>query len=159
MSDMLRWSDQAFGGPGSLDRFRIVHIAGTKGKGTACSYIDTLLSAHQKETGFPRRIGLYTSPHLLLVRERIRIDSKPITEEKFATYFFQLWEKLRDTSSMPSYFRFLTLLAMHSFLQEKVDAVILETGVGGEFDSTNIVKRPVATGITALGMDHVQFWM
>ena len=111
----------------------------------------------------PTKVGLYTSPHLLSVRERIRINSKPISEELFTRYFFEVWDKLEtaaqareaDKRIKPVYFRFMTLLAFHTFVREQVDVAVLEVGVGGEFDSTNIVTTPAVTGITSLGIDHV----
>ena len=114
----------------------------------------------------PKRVGLFTSPHLTTVRERITIDSRPISEVSFATYFFEVWDALRlskDTpiteevwTTRPNYFRFLTLLSFHVFLAERVDAAVYEVGIGGAFDSTNIIESPAATGITALGIDHVE---
>lgn len=110
------------------------------------------------------KIGLYTSPHLVAVRERIRIDGAPLPEDEFAKYFFEIWDKLiannirkiSTTPDMPGYFRFLTLMAFHVFLDKKVDATILEVGIGGTYDSTNIVPSPIVTGITALGIDHIK---
>lgn len=93
------------------------------------------------------------------VRERIRLNSKPISEDLFAKYFFEVWNSLRmdkDSSNpTPNYFRFLTLMSFHVFLQEKVEVAIYEVGVGGEFDSTNIIENPVVSGIATLGIDHV----
>ncbi|WFD30892.1 tetrahydrofolate synthase [Malassezia sp. CBS 17886] len=106
--------------------------------------------------------GLYTSPHMVAARERIRIDGKPIAEDAFAKYFWEVWERLganpgrrlSTTLLRPVYFRFMTLLAFHVFISERVAATILEVGIGGMYDSTNIVSHPVAAGITALGLDH-----
>lgn len=95
------------------------------------------------------------------VRERIRINGKPLPKETFAKYFFDCWDNLLNNgdeegkNSMPAYFRFLTLLSFHVFLKEKVDVVVLEVGIGGAYDSTNIIRNPVACGVTSLGMDHV----
>ncbi|KMP09095.1 folylpolyglutamate synthase [Coccidioides immitis RMSCC 2394] len=146
-----------------LDRLNIVHVGGTKGKGTACAYVNSILQKYRQSCGVPRKIGLYTSPHLITVRERIQINSEPISEEKFAKYFFETWDALEtsgrndglDPVPKPPYFRFLTLMSFHVFLSEGVDTAIYEVGVGGEFDSTNIIEKPVATGITTLGIDHV----
>ena len=112
-----------------------------------------------------RKIGLYTSPHLRFVRERIQINNTPLSEELFAKYFFELWDRLEDTarkeglptdtSAKPVYFRFLTLMAFHTYLCEGVDTAIIECGIGGEYDSTNIIEAPTVTGITSLGIDHV----
>ena len=146
-----------------LNQLNIVHVAGTKGKGSTCAFVDSVLSFHRSLHGVPRKVGLYTSPHLLAVRERIRINSEPISEEAFAKYFFEVWEALelsaikegRDPQHKPVYFRFLTLMSFHVFLREQVDAAIYEVGVGGAWDSTNIIERPAVTGITTLGIDHV----
>lgn len=151
--------------PPDLDRLNIVHVAGTKGKGSACAFVDSILARYRQRGGPPRRVGLFTSPHLIAVRERIRIDSTPISEEAFARYFFQVWDRLeanRDVAadaaapgSRPIYSRYLTLLSYHVFLSEGVDAAVYETGIGGEYDATNVVEHPVATGISTLGIDHV----
>jgi len=106
---------------------------------------------------------LYTSPHLKSVRERIRINNKPISEALFAKYFFQVFDRVQVAMAegklapeqKPAYFRFLTMVALHVYLQEGVDTVILEVGVGGEYDSTNIIEKPTVTGVTSLGIDHV----
>ena len=98
---------------------------------------------------------MYTSPHLISVRERIRINSTPISPDLFAKYFFEVWHLLgAESSTRPSYFRYLTLMSFHVFLQEGVNVAIYETGVGGRYDSTNIVEHPACTGITSLGIDH-----
>jgi folylpolyglutamate synthase len=107
---------------------------------------------------------MYTSPHLLSVCERIRINSQPISKGLFTKYFSEMWDRLRigaekrggDPRLKLSYARFLTLMSFHVFLEESVDVAIYEVGVGGQFDSTNIISRPTATGITSLGIDHVQ---
>ncbi|KAI0921261.1 hypothetical protein AcV7_003495 [Taiwanofungus camphoratus] len=141
-----------------LNRLNVIHITGTKGKGSTSAFTDSIL----RHT-MPRwKIGLYTSPHLVAVRERIRINGKPISETDFAKFFFDVWDRLEEndtranpnTSRMPAYFRFVTLVAYHAFLKLKVDATILEVGVGGMYDSTNIVPKPVVTGVSALGLDH-----
>lgn len=106
--------------------------------------------------------GLYTSPHLVAARERIRIDGAPLSESDFAKFFWEVWERLGENTTRkfaatplrPVYFRFMTILAMHAFLSLKVSATILEVGIGGLYDSTNIVPAPVVTGVSALGIDH-----
>lgn len=111
-------------------------------------------------------IGLYTSPHLKSVRERIRINGEPISKEKFAKYFFEVFDRLSNSSSdtakfpemvegvKPNYFRYLTLMSFHAFLQEGIKTAIYEVGIGGEYDSTNIILAPTATGVSSLGLDH-----
>ncbi|KAI6030998.1 Mur ligase [Pisolithus marmoratus] len=140
-----------------LNNLNVIHVTGTKGKGSTCAFTDSILRHARPDW----KIGLYTSPHLVAVRERIRIGGVPLSEDDFARYFFEVWDRLQqngprtpDFPVMPSYFRYLTLMAFHTFLAEKVNATILEVGVGGVNDSTNIVPRPVVTGIAALGLDH-----
>lgn len=148
-----------------------MHVAGTKGKGSTCAFVDSILSKHRHPTtGQPHKTGLFISPHLIAVRERIRINSAPISEALFARYFFEVWDRLEATAPPPPnddmvdklgpgpkpiYARYLTLMSWHVFLQEGVEAAVYETGIGGEFDATNLVESPVATGITTLGIDHV----
>ncbi|KAJ6628771.1 FolC bifunctional protein [Mycena sp. CBHHK59/15] len=144
--------------PKDLNALNVIHITGTKGKGSTSAFTDSIL----REANPEWTIGLYTSPHLVAVRERIRINGRPISEEDFAKFFFEVWDRLNEnkkrvetTPDKPGYFRFLTLVAFHAFLSLRVDATILEVGVGGTYDSTNIVPKPVVTGITSLGIDHV----
>ncbi|KAI1392907.1 FolC bifunctional protein [Hypoxylon trugodes] len=156
--------------PSDLDRLNILHVAGTKGKGSTCAFAASILSQYQKSHGIPRNIGLFTSPHLIAVRERIRINGSPVSEDVFARYFFEVWDKLGEAGedgdqkvidqrlgipTRPVYSRYLTLMSYHLFLQEGVDVAVYETGIGGEYDATNVVEHPTATGISTLGIDHV----
>lgn len=136
-----------------LNQLKIIHVTGTKGKGSTCAFTERILRNYGLKTGF------FSSPHLVQVRERIRINGKPISPELFTKYFWHLYQQLeefKDDShiSMPSYFRFLTLMAFHVFLQEKVDLAVVEVGIGGAFDCTNIIRKPVVCGVSSLGIDH-----
>ena len=113
-----------------------------------------------------RKIGLYTSPHLRSVRERIQINNEPLSESDFAKYFFEIWDRLENAARAkgedpsangvkPMYFRYLTLMALHTYMSEGVDSAVIECGIGGEYDATNILVQPTVTAITALGIDHV----
>ncbi|ORX91571.1 FolC bifunctional protein [Basidiobolus meristosporus CBS 931.73] len=143
-----------------FDRLNVIHVTGTKGKGSTCALSESILRNMHGDKHI--KTGLFTSPHLIEVRERIRINGSPIDKDSFTRYFYECWERLEETRdkalddqpSRPSYFRFLNLMAYHIFMQEKVDVAILEVGVGGEYDSTNIVRKPVVCGISALGIDH-----
>lgn len=150
--------------PSDLNSLNVVHVAGTKGKGSTCAFVNSILSRYHASIGAPRKIGLYTSPHLITVRERIQINSQPISEDLFTKYFFEVWDALEESAVQdgldpsilkPTYFRFLTLLSIHVFMREGVDVAVYEVGVGGENDSTNVFEKPAVTGITTLGIDHV----
>ncbi|XP_073317417.1 folylpolyglutamate synthase-like isoform X2 [Primulina huaijiensis] len=133
---------------------KIIHVSGTKGKGSTCAFCEAIL----RECGF--RTGLFTSPHLIDVRERFRLDGLDISEEKFLHYFWACWHQLRenvnDELPMPPLFQFLTVLALKIFTCEKVDVAVIEVGLGGTNDSTNVVKDPVVCGVSPLGMDHME---
>ncbi|KAI3470794.1 hypothetical protein Pfo_027457 [Paulownia fortunei] len=137
-----------------IKQMKIIHVAGTKGKGSTCTFTESIL----RSCGF--RTGLFTSPHLIDVRERFRLDGLDISEEKFLAYFWWCWDRLKERTSdevpMPTYFRFLALLAFKIFAAEQVDVAILEVGLGGKFDATNVVENPVVCGIASLGYDHME---
>nr|CAG8556275.1 6320_t:CDS:10 [Entrophospora candida] len=133
-----------------FDKLNIIHVTGTKGKGSTCAFVESILRNFNTSSG-RIRTGLYSSPHLIAVRERIRLDGKILSEGQFTKYFFEPDEQ---KNTMPTYFRFLTLMAFHVFMREKVDVAIMEVGVGGEYDSTNIIEKPIVCGVTSLGLDH-----
>lgn len=94
------------------------------------------------------------SPHLIEVRERIRIDGRPVSKDLFCKHFWECWDMLHSSEGgMPAYFRFLTLLAFKMFLAEKVDVAVVEVGLGGRYDATNVID-PAVCGITSLGLEH-----
>eukprot|EP00850_Spirogloea_muscicola_P001235 SM000004S15105 [mRNA] locus=s4:1260745:1265088:- [translate_table: standard] len=139
----------------SLARLSIIHVAGTKGKGSTCAFAESILRACGLRT------GMFTSPHLIDIRERFRFDGVEVGKEVFLSHFWWCWDKLQKSTlvesiPMPAYFRFLTLLAFRIFPEEKVDVLLLEVGIGGRFDATNVVQRPAVCGITSLGFDHTE---
>ncbi|PGH27153.1 hypothetical protein AJ80_01109 [Polytolypa hystricis UAMH7299] len=138
-----------------VNDLNVIHITGTKGKGSTCAFTRSFLHAHGLKTGFPKRIGLYTSPDLQCIRERIQIDGQPITEDLFTRYFFEVFGTECRNHTTATLSAASDLLAIHTFIREDVDAGIFETHHGGEHDATNVVQKPVVTGITSLGMDHV----
>lgn len=137
-----------------IEGLKIIHVAGTKGKGSTCTFCEAIL----REFGL--KTGLFTSPHLIDVRERFRINGLNISEEKFLLYFWSCWNQLKEHVNedlpMAPLFQFLTVLAFKIFVSEKVDVAIIEVGLGGTKDSTNVIKKPVVCGITSLGMDHTE---
>ncbi|KAI8821993.1 Mur ligase [Fimicolochytrium jonesii] len=168
MPEMIQYVERIGYKVSDLNKLNVVHVAGTKGKGSTSAISDSILRRLRRvdNGGVERNIktGLFTSPHLIEARERIRINGDPIEKQLFAKYFFEVWDALgasratapgfENTPQRPQYFRYLTLMAIHTFLQEQVDAVVLEVGMGGEYDSTNVVEKPIVCGITALGYDH-----
>lgn len=120
----------------------------------------SFLRSYGKRTGYPQKIGLYTSPHMTNIRERICINGEPISEDLFTDRFFEIWEKLPHqataTLDIPRYLQLLALLSFHVFIQAKVDVAIFETHSGGEYDATNVIRRPLVTAVTSIGMDHVR---
>lgn len=138
----------------AVSELKIIHVAGTKGKGSTCTFSESILR------GYGLRTGLFTSPHLIDVRERFRLNGIEISQEKFVDYFWCCFHKLKEKTSneipMPTYFCFLALLAFKIFATEQVDVVILEVGLGGRYDATNVIQKPVVCGVTSLGYDHME---
>ncbi len=135
-------------------------MAGTKGKGSTCAFASSLLKTHGERTGFPGKVGLYTSPYLIHPEEQIRINLKPLSKDLFAKYFFEVHDILSKPqpgfTTRPRYLQFFALLAFHTFIREGVHATVFETHHGGEFDATNVIEKPLVTAITPLGLDHIK---
>lgn len=135
----------------SADR-RIIHVAGTNGKGSVCAFLQALLLAEGKETGF------FTSPHLISVNERIRKNNVPISDEMFYEVFCRVYSAAREMeeegAGHPSYFEFLFGMGMEAFERMDVEYIILETGLGGRLDATNAAECPAVSVITSISLDH-----
>ncbi|XP_063967465.1 folylpolyglutamate synthase, mitochondrial-like [Lytechinus pictus] len=141
-----------------LDSLSIIHVTGTKGKGSTCHFVEDILSTCGYKT------GMLSSPALLEVRERIRIGGKVLSKRTFAEYGLYILNQLEKTEETndkgtvykhPAFFQYLTILCIHVFLQEKVDVGIVEVFMGGEMDCTNIFRSPCCVGITTLELDHL----
>lgn len=131
---------------------KIVHVAGTNGKGSVCAYLQAILMAEGKRTGF------FTSPHLVSVNERIRVDNIQIDNETFLKVFRKVLKIVRqmveDGIEHPSYFEFLFGMGMTAFAETDVEYIILETGLGGRLDATNAIDNPALVIITSISLDH-----
>ena len=121
--------------------FPTIHVAGTNGKGSVCTKIAACLERH----GY--KVGLYTSPHITTFRERIQINGQMISEEELKTYLNQI-------HTQAAFFEIATLLAFLYFRDQKVDFAVIETGLGGRWDATNVIT-PLLSVITSIGYDHI----
>ncbi|MGQ9618619.1 MAG: bifunctional folylpolyglutamate synthase/dihydrofolate synthase [Candidatus Aminicenantia bacterium] len=141
---------EKFGNPHT--NFLSIHIAGTNGKGSVCTFLSEILC----EAGY--KVGLYTSPHILDIRERIKVNGEMIKEGEFASIIEEIKYALKETTEedFPTYFETLTMLAFIHFKRENIDFGIIETGLGGRFDATNIIF-PVLSGITNISYDHTDY--
>ena len=127
------------------ERFKIIQIAGTNGKGSVAAMVAAILEA----AGY--RVGLYTSPHLCSIRERIRVNRVPISREEFAEGIHRLLPLIQSIT--PTYFEALTALGLHCFARQQVEWAVLEVGMGGRWDATT-VGSPLASVITPIDFDH-----
>ena len=130
---------------------RVLHVAGTNGKGSVCAMIDAICRAQ----GY--RTGLFTSPHLVTYRERIQVDGEMIAEEEAAEGLTTIRNRISEWKPHPTFFEITTALGLIHFKERACDVIILETGLGGRLDATNAVK-PVVSVITPIGYDH-QSWL
>lgn len=129
-------------------QLRFVHVAGTNGKGSTCAMLASVL----QEADY--RVGLYTSPYITRFNERIQVNGKPIPDAALARVVSQVREKAESMQDLPTEFELVTAIAMRYFLKERCDIVVLEAGLGGELDSTNVIDTPLVAVITAMGYDH-----
>lgn len=137
------------------EKFRIVHITGTNGKGSVAIFLSSIL----KQAGF--RVGLYTSPHLIDFRERIQIDGRYISKRKVTELLSQLLFFIRTSHSefslKPTYFEIMTALALQYFSQANVEIAILEVGMGGRLDATNVFDHSLVSIITNVNYEHTEY--
>jgi dihydrofolate synthase/folylpolyglutamate synthase len=127
--------------------FKSLHVAGTNGKGSTCAMMATIL----KEAGY--KTGLYTSPHLLSFNERIKINGRDISKSDFAEGISLIKKATRRLADTPTIFEVLTALAFWYFAKEKVDYAVIEVGLGGRLDATNVIT-PLASVITNIDLEH-----
>jgi dihydrofolate synthase/folylpolyglutamate synthase len=140
---------------GSPERTRpVIHVAGTNGKGSVSAMLEAILRASG------RRVGLYTSPHLVRLGERVQVDRQPLTESEIITFVAELQPVADrvaavDPTERPSFFEFMTAMAFLQFARRNCDAAVVEVGLGGRLDATNIVD-PAISVITSIGLDHTE---
>jgi dihydrofolate synthase/folylpolyglutamate synthase len=126
---------------------RFLHLAGSNGKGSTAAFCESVLRAAG------HRVGLYTSPHLVSIRERIQVDREPISEGAFAEGMTAV---AAAAEGEPTFFELMTALSLRQFAREKVDWIVWETGLGGRLDATNIV-RPAVSILTTISLEHTQY--
>ncbi len=131
------------------DNFKSIHVAGTNGKGSACAMLERIL----REAGF--KTGLYTSPHLVSLNERIQANGLKIPEEELEERVLKLKKTMVEKNFQLTYFEFLTVLAFQFFSDKKIDFAVVETGMGGRLDATNVLQ-PLVSIITNIALEHTQ---
>ncbi|HHU92543.1 MAG TPA: bifunctional folylpolyglutamate synthase/dihydrofolate synthase [Halanaerobiaceae bacterium] len=139
----------AYGHP--ENKIKTIHVAGTNGKGSTITYLKNIY----QEAGY--KVGVYTSPHLIDFNERIEVNGQKISTEKLEKLVEMIKppvEELKGKGIEPSFFELVTALAFLYFYQEEVDLLILETGLGGRLDATNIIKKPLVSVITGISLEH-----
>ncbi len=125
-------------------RLRVVHVAGTNGKGSVAASVEAIARAAGLRT------GLYTSPHLLRFAERIQVDGEPVSDARLDAAL----ARVMDAHPTLTFFEVATLAAFLIFAEEAIDLVVLEVGLGGRLDATNVVERPLVTAVTSIALDH-----
>ena len=137
------------------ERMQFIHVAGTNGKGSVSAYLASVMEASGKKT------GLYTSPYIQRFTERIRVNGAEISEEAVARWAGVVREKIDEMVARgrnhPTEFEALTALALCYFAEENCDVVVLETGMGGRFDATNVIEKPLVSVITTIDYDHMEY--
>ncbi|CAM9503876.1 unnamed protein product [Chrysoparadoxa australica] len=134
-----------------LTDLQVVHVTGTKGKGSCCAFTESIL----RRKGF--RTCLFTSPHLLQATERIRINGSPIPRQTFAKYVFDVESRIKAGKGKElhvGYFQFLTLVGLWAAVHEDIQVLICEVGMGGRYDATNVLPSPTVCGVVLLDLDH-----
>ncbi len=137
------------------EKLKIIHVAGTNGKGSVCAFMSSAL----QEAGY--RVGLFTSPHLIRINERFQINRQDVADDVFTEAFNEVMEaidRMKENGFFhPTYFEILFAIGMVIFEKEKVDYLVMETGLGGRLDATNAVAHPILCVITSISLDHTEY--
>ncbi len=137
------------------EHLQVLHVAGTNGKGSVCAYLDSMLRSEGKRT------GLFTSPHLVKINERIAIDGEYISDEDFTRIFEKTMTAVRRMESAglshPTFFEFLFGMAVLAFADAGAEYAVIETGLGGRKDATSAIEHPIVCAITSIGLDHTEY--
>lgn len=152
--DITKKFYEFLGSPGS--RSKIIHIAGTNGKGSVCAYLNHILML----SGFT--VGMFTSPHLISMRERIRVQGNEVSETEFCDVYYKVSNAAKQFREIkpdyfPTFFELLFFMGMIHYDKEVPDYIILETGLGGRLDATNVIEHPALCILTEIGLDHMQY--
>lgn len=133
---------------------KIIHVAGTNGKGSTCSFVNNILMAAGKT------VGMFTSPHLVKINERIKINGQDISDDKFFRAFLDVKEMvdkiIKEGGEHPTFFEYIFLVGIRALSEAKVEYGIFEVGLGGRLDATNIFEEPLVSIITSVSMDHME---
>lgn len=137
------------------EHLQVLHVAGTNGKGSVCAYLDSMLRSEGKRT------GLFTSPHLVKINERIAIDGEYISDDDFTRIFEKTMTAVRRMESAglshPTFFEFLFGMAVLAFADAGAEYAVIETGLGGRKDATSAIEHPIVCAITSIGLDHTEY--
>ena len=137
------------------EHLQVLHVAGTNGKGSVCAYLDSMLRSEGKRT------GLFTSPHLVKINERIAIDGEYISDDDFTRIFEKTMTAVRRMESSglshPTFFEFLFGMAVLAFADAGAEYAVIETGLGGRKDATSAIEHPIVCAITSIGLDHTEY--
>ncbi len=136
------------------EKFQVIHVAGSNGKGSVCACIDSVLRQAGKKT------GMFTSPHLVFMEERFVVEGKPCDRNLFVKAAEQVAKAAEDMLQKglpyPTFFEYIFAMGMIIFAEQQVEYAVLETGLGGRLDATNVVKQPVLTVITSISLEHTE---
>ncbi len=137
---------------------KLIHVAGSNGKGSVCAYLSSILTTAGKQT------GLFTSPHLVDINERFQINQENVSNELFLEAFeavmdivHTLLKEQPDTFAHPTFFELLFLMGIYIFDKANMEYVVLETGLGGRFDATNVIEHPLVSVITSISLEHTEY--